>query len=179
MKTLILGGIKSGKSRLAEKLAQDLGVPVTLVATATADDDEMKNRIRKHQRSRPDNWNTIEEPVAIAAVLEQLSGNTSCVVLDCLTLWLTNLLMLSDHGKLEHETSNFLIAAQAFPGTLIIVSNETSMGIVPVGDLTRRFCDESGLLHQALADLCESVILCVAGLPHSIKGNIITTDALN
>lgn len=171
MKTLILGGIKSGKSRMAEKLAQNLDVPVTLIATATADDDEMKNRIQKHQQTRPDNWRTIEEPIAIAAVLKQLSGNTSCVVLDCLTLWLTNLLMLSDQDKLEYEKSSFLIAAQKFPGTLIIVSNETSMGIVPMGDLTRRFCDEAGLLHQALADMSDSVILCVAGLPHYLKSD--------
>lgn len=169
MKTLILGGIKSGKSRLAETLATDSALAVTVIATATADDDEMRLRIAKHRSSRPALWHVIEEPFAVGSELDALNQGGTCVVLDCLTLWLSNLLSAGDERRFEHERSSLLAAVNQFQGRLILVSNETSMGIVPMGELTRRYCDEAGLLHQKLATLCDEVVLVVAGLPQVLK----------
>ena len=172
MKTLILGGIKSGKSRQAEKLALNTARPVTLIATATAQDDEMRLRIQLHRKTRPADWQTIEEPIKLGATLDSIDSDDTCVVLDCLTLWLTNLLLLQDDHAFKNERAHFMKAVESFSAPLIIVSNETSMGIVPMGELSRRYCDEIGLIHQELATLSDTVILSVAGLPHLLKGQL-------
>lgn len=170
MKELILGGVRSGKSRLAEEHALASGLAVTYIATATADDEEMRSRIQHHQSRRPGGWTLVEEPLALAAALRAHAAPERCLLVDCLTLWLTNLLCSDDPQRLETERDALLAVFPELPGQIILVGNETSMGIVPHGELTRRFCDESGRLHQELARLCDRVVLTVAGLPHFLKG---------
>ncbi|BBJ00436.1 adenosylcobinamide kinase/adenosylcobinamide phosphate guanyltransferase [Ferrigenium kumadai] len=170
MKELILGGMRSGKSRLAEQHAQATNLPVTYVATATAQDDEMRQRIAHHQSQRPDHWLLVEEPIALAASLQRHAVDGHCILLDCLTLWLTNLLCLDDEARLRQEVDALLDALPKLPGTVILVSNETGMGVVPLGELTRRYCDEAGRLHQAVAARCDKVVMTVAGLPLVLKG---------
>lgn len=167
--TLILGGMRSGKSRLAEKLAIESQLPVTYIATATAQDEEMRQRIATHREQRPDHWQVVEEPLKLATALSSVTTE-QCILLDCLTLWLTNLLLTDDSSLFAQEREAFLNVLPTLENRLIIVSNETNMGITPMGELSRRYCDEAGRLHQELAQHCDQVILTVAGLPHSLKG---------
>ncbi len=169
MKQLILGGVRSGKSRLAEQHAIATQLPVLYIATAQAQDAEMHERIQHHQTSRPQHWALLEEPLALAQALQTHAAAGQCILVDCLTLWLTNLLCEQDETRLQMETAAFLAVLPALPGEIILVSNETGMGIVPLGELTRRYCDEAGRLHQAVAAHCDSVILTVAGLPLHVK----------
>lgn len=170
MKTLILGGVRSGKSRLAERLAAGSGLPVTYIATATAGDAEMAARIAAHRARRSINRTVVEAPIALAEALRRHARQDACLLVDCLTLWLTNLLMQDDAGVLERERAALLAAVDELPGQLLLVGNETGMGIVPLGELSRRYCDLAGTLHQALAARCERVLLTVAGLPLALKG---------
>ena len=170
MKELILGGMRSGKSRLAEQHAQASGLPVIYLATATVQDDEMRARIAHHQAQRPGHWQLVEEPLALASALQRHAAENHCVLVDCLTLWLTNLLCAEDEARLRREVATLLEVLPGLPGQIILVSNETGMGVVPLGELTRRYCDEAGRLHQAVAQCCELVILTVAGLPLNLKG---------
>lgn len=169
MRELILGGMRSGKSRLAELHAQESNLPVTYVATATAQDDEMRQRIEHHQSQRPGHWQLVEESIALAATLQRHAAAGHCVLVDCLTLWLTNLLCLDDEARLRQEMDALLEVLPTLPGTIILVSNETGMGVVPLGELTRRYCDEAGRLHQAVAARCNKVVMTVAGLPLVLK----------
>jgi adenosylcobinamide kinase/adenosylcobinamide-phosphate guanylyltransferase len=170
MKELILGGVRSGKSRLAEQHALATGLPVTYIATATADDEEMRVRIAHHQAQRSAQWQLIEEPLSLSTALQLAANNDHCVLVDCLTLWLTNLLCVENEVRIQQEIASLLQVLPTLPGHIILVSNETGMGVVPLGELTRRYCDEAGRLHQALALTCERVILTVAGLPLTLKG---------
>jgi len=170
MKKLILGGVRSGKSKLAEQHALASGLSVTYIATATADDAEMRARIAHHQAQRPAHWQLVEEPLALATTLHRHASENHCLLVDCLTLWLTNLLCVEDEQRLQTEVAALLNILPTLPGHIILVSNETGMGVVPLGELTRRYCDEAGRLHQALAATCNQVILTVAGLPLTLKG---------
>lgn len=170
MLQLILGGARSGKSRLAEKLATDTRLPVTYIATSQPLDGEMNERIAHHRARRPADWALVEEPLALARVLRDNAAPGRCLLIDCLTLWLTNLLMLDDPEQLIIERDQLLDSLAALPGEIIFVSNETGMGVVPLGELTRRYVDEAGWLHQALAERCQRVVLTVAGLPLTLKG---------
>lgn len=170
--SLILGGVKSGKSALAERLAISTMLNVTYIATATADDAAMQQRINHHQQHRPSHWHTIEEPIQLAKALTKHCQSNQCVLVDCLTLWLTNLLMQDNEALLQTEITALLETLPNIKGELIIVSNETNMGIMPLGDLTRRYCDEIGLLHQKIATISDTVVLTVAGLPNILKGNL-------
>ena len=170
MNELILGGVRSGKSRLAEQHAQATGLPVTYLATATVQDDEMRARVAHHQAQRPSHWQLVEEPLALASALQRHAAENHCVLVDCLTLWLTNLLCAEDEVRLRREIAALLEVLPGLPGQIILVSNETGMGVVPLGELTRRYCDEAGRLHQGVAQCCERVILTVAGLPLNLKG---------
>ncbi|MBP8185533.1 MAG: bifunctional adenosylcobinamide kinase/adenosylcobinamide-phosphate guanylyltransferase [Pseudomonas sp.] len=170
MRELILGGARSGKSRLAERLAADSGLAVTYIATSQALDGEMSSRIRQHRERRPVAWGLIEEPIALAQVLQQQASAERCLLVDCLTLWLTNLLMLEDDARLSAERDALLDCLSELPGRIILVSNETGLGVVPMGELTRRYVDEAGWLHQAIAERCQRVIFTVAGLPMLLKG---------
>ncbi|VAX06699.1 Adenosylcobinamide kinase / Adenosylcobinamide-phosphate guanylyltransferase [hydrothermal vent metagenome] len=171
MKTLILGGVRSGKSRLAEQYARASGLNITYIATATVQDQPMQQRVDQHRKHRPAEWSLIEEPLALADTLRQQAGAERLLLIECLTLWLTNLLMLKDEGRLEQEREALLQCLPNLPGEIILVSNETGLGIIPLGELSRRFCDEAGVLHQQIAQACDRVILTVAGLPHFLKGN--------
>lgn len=175
MKTLVLGGARSGKSRLAEQLAGKSGLPVTYIATARVQDEEMAARIEHHRQARDAHWQTIEEPVALSDQLKRLSTrkeslNKQCVLVDCLTLWLTNLLCDDQAPPLEAAQQALIETVAAFEGRLIMVSNEVGLGVVPMDVLSRRFVDEAGRLHQQLAQRCDQVIFTVAGLPQYLKG---------
>ena len=171
MITLILGGVRSGKSRLAERLATETNLTVTYIATATAEDDEMHARIATHQDHRPQHWQLVEEPLQLGHALKSNARIGQCMLVDCLTLWLTNLLMANDEHQFEKERTALIKILPLLPGQIIIVSNETNMGVTPMGELSRRYCDEAGRLHQELASLSDNVILTVAGLPQILKGD--------
>lgn len=172
-KTLILGGVRSGKSRLAERLATESRLPVIYIATATGDDDEMRRRIAMHREHRPQHWQVVEEPLQLASVLRRYGSDRHCLLVDCLTLWLTNLLLHADPEYFGVERAALLETLPQVNGRLIMVSNETNMGITPMGELSRRYCDEAGRLHQEIAQICDQAILTVAGLPLILKGNAV------
>jgi len=167
---LILGGARSGKSRLAERLAADSQLDVIYIATSQPLDGELNQRVALHRERRPEHWGLVEEPLALASVLRSQARSDRCLLVDCLTLWLTNLLMLDDAPRLNAEREALLETLSSLPGEILFVSNETGLGVVPMGELTRRFVDEAGLLHQALAERCERVVFTVAGLPMILKG---------
>ena len=150
MQQLILGGARSGKSRLAEGLASGSGLAVVYIATSQPVDGELNQRVAVHRERRPATWGLIEEPVELARVLRDNARPDRCLLVDCLTLWLTNLLMLEDPERLAQERVALLDCLTHLPGEIIFVSNETGLGVVPLGELTRRYVDEAGLLHQEI-----------------------------
>src|SRR5580704_17254745 len=159
MKELILGGVRSGKRRLAEQRARDSGLQVLYIATAiAAGDSELEERVRQHRARRPATWTVVEEPLALGDALRAHASLQRCLVVECLTLWLTNLLCTAS-DRLERERLSLLGSMPALAGDIILVSNETGLGVVPLGVLSRRFVDASGELHQSLAALCDRVTL--------------------
>lgn len=172
MRTLILGGARSGKSALAERLARESGHEVVYVATGQAHDAEMAARIAHHRSSRPPHWHCVEEPWALADVLLAHARPGRCVLVDCLTLWLSNLLGHDDATRFERERAALFDALPLLTGQVLLVSNEVGLGVVPMGELTRRFVDEAGRLHQSLASQCERVLFVAAGLPLVMKGSV-------
>ncbi|MBY4676047.1 bifunctional adenosylcobinamide kinase/adenosylcobinamide-phosphate guanylyltransferase [Marinobacterium arenosum] len=177
MKHLILGGARSGKSRFAEQQAQASGLPVTYIATAQAWDDEMAARIRRHRDDRPDHWRTVEAPLNLADTLQHEARSGQLLLVDCLTLWLTNLLCAENEAQFASERQALLDCLAQLPGQLLLVSNEVGQGIVPDNALARRFVDEAGFLHQALAARCERVSFVTAGIPNVLKDNSIPQTA--
>lgn len=171
MKELILGGARSGKSALAERLALESGLAVSYIATATSGDEEMARRIEHHRARRSPAWKLAEEPLRLAAAMETHAAPDGCLIVDCLTLWLNNLLALEDEILFRNERAALLQVLPNLPGSILLVSNEVGMGIVPLGELSRRFCDEAGRLHQDLARMCDRVVFVAAGLPLVLKGN--------
>jgi len=171
MKELILGGARSGKSVLALQRAQSSGKDVTFIATASAGDAEMAARIARHRAERPAHWALVEEPIALAEVLLEHAAPQRCLLVDCLTLWLSNLLGDDDFDKQRFITQRnaLLHTLPQLPGHLIMVSNEVGLGITPLGEVSRRFVDEAGRLHQQLATLCDRVTFIAAGLPLTLK----------
>lgn len=168
---LILGGARSGKSHYAELRAQSLGLPVVYVATARAEDDEMQARIAHHRAHRPVDWTTIETPLDLAQTIQQHSRVDNCVLVDCLTLWLTNQLL--ENSEHWHEAREQLLnALNQAAGAILLVSNEVGEGVVPLGELSRQFVDESGWLHQQIASVAHRVVRLQAGLPLALKGNL-------
>ncbi len=168
---LILGGARSGKSALAMQRAQSSGKAVTFIATAHAGDAEMAARIEQHRAERPPHWALVEEPVALADVLLTHAAPQHCLLVDCLTLWLSNLLSHADtnHQQFVRQRNALLQILPQLPGHLIMVSNEVGLGITPLGEISRRFVDETGRLHQQLATLCDQVTFVAAGLPLTLK----------
>jgi len=150
-----------------------LGGTVTYLATATANgeesDEEMEKRIRQHQASRPAEWLLVEEPLALADTLKNHCRPGQVVIVECLTLWLSNLLMQPNPDLLAEQVQALLDTLAELPGHIIFVGNETGSGIIPDNALARRYCDEAGQLHQSLAKSCQRVTLTVAGLPLIIK----------
>ena len=169
--TLVLGGARSGKSRYAqhaaEVWAQDRGVVPTFIATATAGDEEMSDRIERHRTDRGADWRTLEAPLALAEALAGLEPRDAAVV-DCLTLWLSN--SMADETGHDQRMAAIIPALAACRARLWLVSNEVGWGIVPDNALARRFRDEAGRLHQAIAETAHEVQLIVAGLPLRLKG---------
>jgi len=180
-RSLILGGARSGKSAYAERLAVESGKEVIYIATASAGDSEMSARIEHHRRQRPAHWTTVEEGLALAAALRTWRSPQRVVLVDCLTLWLSNLLFSDgaqypDVGALTlperfHSERAALLTeiARADAGAVIFVSNEVGMGIVPWGAVSRAFTDEAGRLNQAVAAACDHVAFVAAGLPLTLK----------
>lgn len=173
MSVLILGGARSGKSRYAENLANASSKQVIYIATGQARDKEMAERICRHKRDRPPHWETLEEPLELATVLEVHSHENHCLLVDCLTLWLSNVLF-DQQGELQEaifkqQTQALLDIVPTLQGEVIFVSNEVGSGIVPLDAMSRRFVDEAGLLHQQLAQRCERVVLITAGLAQVLK----------
>lgn len=170
MKELVLGGVRSGKSRYAEQQARASGLRVVYIATAIpSEDPELKERVRRHREHRPADWQTVEEPAVLGAVLRAHAGAERCLLVECLTLWLAHLLTSGSADRLDSERASLLRAVTEIPGHVIVVSNETGLGIVPTGELSRRFLDVAGELHQSLAAACDRVTLVVAGLPQRLK----------
>ncbi|MGB8810444.1 MAG: bifunctional adenosylcobinamide kinase/adenosylcobinamide-phosphate guanylyltransferase [Acinetobacter calcoaceticus] len=170
MLQLILGGARSGKSRLAEQTAISMQLAVTYVATAQALDSEMQSRIAHHQNQRPAHWSLVEEPLFLAKTLQKIDQPNQIILVDCLTLWLTNLLLLDDQNVQEFECEQLIDVLPKLQSEVILVSNETGLGVVPLGEISRRFVDEAGRLHQALGQIADKVVFCVAGFPMILKG---------
>jgi len=166
----LLGGARSGKSSLAEKIAIDSTLEVTYIATAAALDNEMSDRIKQHQNDRPSYWGTIEEEICLARVLSQLNDVKNCIIVDCLTLWMLNLLTLENKTKKELEVDLLIESLSTSKALIILVSNEVGNGVVPMGELSRQFVDESGFLHQRVAKVADRVDFIMAGLPTTLKG---------
>jgi adenosylcobinamide kinase / adenosylcobinamide-phosphate guanylyltransferase len=166
--TLVLGGARSGKSRHAEGLIAALPPPWTYVATAEAGDEEMAARIKSHRERRGAQWRTIEAPRELAKALAACGDGP--VLVDCLTLWLSNLMLAE--ANVEEETAQLEETLAATKGPLVLVANEVGSGIVPSYPLGRRFRDMQGILNQRMAARAERVILMVAGLPLALKGTL-------
>ena len=169
---LILGGVRSGKSRYAQQMASDTGNRVLFLATAEAGDDEMKRRIAKHKSSRPESWRTIEEQMDIAGVLRKNAARADAVIIDCITVWLSNLLMHNEklsEKEMTAEIDRLIDAYEQGEATYIIVSGEVGLGIVPEHPLGRIFRDYLGLANQRLAGKADSVVLMVAGIAMDLK----------
>ena len=181
MRELIIGGARSGKSTLAEKRALESGLQVVYVATAQALDGEMKHRIELHRARRPACWGLVESPLGLATVLQQQAAPGVCLLVDCLTLWLSNLLFAGAAARQAEsgqpvdcplyagEVQVLLELLPQLPGRIIMVSNEVGWGIVPMAAVSRLFADEQGRLNQRVAAVCEKVTLVVAGQPVTLK----------
>ncbi|MBV1872671.1 MAG: bifunctional adenosylcobinamide kinase/adenosylcobinamide-phosphate guanylyltransferase [Gammaproteobacteria bacterium] len=169
MKQLVLGGARSGKSRHAEKLAEKSTKSVFYLATANAGDSEMSSRIALHQQQRPAHWQLIEEELFLAKALQKIDAIDHCILVDCLTLWVSNLLCHNNAQLLAEQKATLINMLPNLKSDIIFVSNEVGHGIVPMGELNRRFVDESGWLHQDLTTACDKVDFVMAGLPLSLK----------
>jgi len=181
MKELILGGARSGKSLLAEKRAAASGLHVIYLATAEARDGEMSRRIAHHRERRPADWGCTEETLHLSAKLRELATPDTCILVDCLTLWLSNLLFAGkaatqaeageavDCPLFNTETQALIDLLPQLPGHIILVSNEVGWGIVPMQPQSRLFADEQGRLNQRVATACDQVTLVAAGLPLKLK----------
>ena len=161
--TLVLGGARSGKSRHAEAIVLREPPPWTYVATAQVFDDEMRERVDVHRARRAEGWRTIEAPIDVAAAL----GSPGPAMVDCLTLWLTNVMLAE--LDVAAETARLEAAVVRRAGVTVLVSNEVGLGIVPDNALARRFRDAAGVLHQRLAARADGVVMMVAGLPLKVK----------
>ena len=179
--TLVLGGARSGKSAFAEQLAGSFRGPVVYIATAAAGDAEMAERIAQHRARRPSSWRTIEAQLALAEALTTHAAAGTCVLVDCLTLWLSNLLFdqkqdypeagpIDPGPQFAHQRDRLLELLPQLPGDIVLVSNEIGFGVTPMGAVSRFFVDEAGRLNQRVAALAQQVRLIVAGCPVAIKG---------
>ena len=167
--TLVLGGARSGKSRYAERLTRESGLERLYIATATAFDDEMTTRIARHRQDRAaDGWLTIEEPLDLAGVLRREAAPERVLLVDCLTLWLNNVMFKGE--DMATAQAGLLAALRDATGPVVLVSNEVGLGLVPETPPGREFRDAQGRLNQAVAALVPSVLFVAAGLPLVLKG---------
>lgn len=165
--TFILGGSRSGKSSFALDCASKLPGSKAFIATAQAFDEEMKERIERHKKERSADWKTFEEPTALPQILSRISEDHDVIIVDCLTLWLSNLIM--NDTAVDADIESLLSAAATCPSCIFIVSNEVGMGIVPENALARRFRDLAGTLNRRVAEIANEVYLVAAGIPLKIK----------
>lgn len=165
--TLVLGGARSGKSRFAEQLLDREPRNRVYLATAEILDDEMADRVRHHRTQRGDAWRTVEAPLDIAAVLTETTDKGDAVLVDCLTLWLSNL--MGAQRDIEVETAQLIAALPQLGGPVVFVANEVGLGIVPDNALARAFRDQAGRLNQRLAAAADQVFFIAAGLPLKLK----------
>jgi adenosylcobinamide kinase/adenosylcobinamide-phosphate guanylyltransferase len=169
---LVLGGARSGKSSYAEKMALHTGLRLYYIATGQALDEEMGRRIASHQKQRQrqsQQWQTVEEPLKLAEVLTQYNQEDKVILVDCLTLWLSNHLLHENRQQWQQEKQALLSVLSQSKAHIILVSNEVGQGIVPLGEINRRFVDEAGWLHQALASVADKVSFVTAGLVQQLK----------
>jgi adenosylcobinamide kinase/adenosylcobinamide-phosphate guanylyltransferase len=167
--TLVLGGARSGKSRHAEGLVLGASPSPVYIATAEAWDEEMRARVAEHRRRRTDRgWTTVEEPLDLAGALAAHATDGAVVLVDCLTLWLTNQMVAE--RDVPAACDALLATLREVPGRVVLVSNEVGLGIVPENRMAREFRDHAGRLHQAIAAEADRVVLVVAGLPMVVKG---------
>lgn len=169
---LIIGGARSGKSGLAQKLAREADGPVLFVATAQAGDEEMRARIAAHQLNRPPEWRTVEEPLAVADAIERGAGDAAAILLDCITLWASNLLLKTEDAEdqLMGQIGAIHDWYRGHEAALIVVTDEVGMGLVPEYPSGRAFRDLLGRANQRLAQVATEVYLMVAGIPIELKG---------
>ncbi|MDQ0327042.1 adenosylcobinamide kinase/adenosylcobinamide-phosphate guanylyltransferase [Rhodopseudomonas julia] len=169
---LVLGGARSGKSAYAERLVEESGLTPVYVATCppSQNDAEMRERIAAHQARRGPAWRTVEEPIALAAVIAREAAPEHALLVDCLTLWLSNILFAEE--DLAARTRELCAALSSAKGPVIFVSNEVGLGIVPDNALARRFRDAQGRLNQEIARSAELVVFMAAGLPLALKGQL-------
>lgn len=168
---LITGGCRSGKSRFALDFANQHFSKKLYLATCEALDEEMAQRIEHHKKMRGPEWQTLEEPIKIVGGIRQYEDGVEVILLDCITLWLSNLLTKGNTDlKIMDEINRFVEMIKQTPASLVIVSNEVGMGIVPVDPLGRRFRDLSGMANQRIAQVAETVIFMVSGIPIFLKG---------
>jgi adenosylcobinamide kinase / adenosylcobinamide-phosphate guanylyltransferase len=170
---LITGGARSGKSRYAEQRATELGPRRLYIATAEANDEEMRQRIEEHKRRRGNDWVTIEEPLQLAETLLAQRAQTDCALVDCLTLWISNLLLRYDVRYAQEQVNQFVERTRQLDFHLVLVTNEVGWGIVPDSPLGRQFRDLSGWANQRLAAAANQVVLVVAGIPMIVKNGIV------
>lgn len=163
----VIGGARSGKSRYAQARAEAAGSAPVFIATAEAFDDEMRERIARHRADRDARWSTVEAPRDLPAAIEALNGAGAIVLVDCLTLWVSNLLLAD--ADIRVAGRQLCDAIARFDGTLILVANEVGLGIVPDNALARAFRDSAGLLNQSVAEVVQEVVLLTAGLPLTLK----------
>jgi adenosylcobinamide kinase/adenosylcobinamide-phosphate guanylyltransferase len=169
---LVLGGARSGKSRFAAGLASKKNKKTAFVATCVPADEEMKQRIAQHRSSRPASWKTFEEAENLAGLIAKINNDFDYILLDCLTLWLSNLLLKGcSEDKIQNEINKMVSCIKKGRAHLIIVSNEVGSGIVPEHKLGRDFRDMAGRIHQSLAHESHDVYLIVSGIPCAIKKN--------
>jgi len=168
---LITGGVKSGKSAYALTLGQELGVKHAFIATATAGDDEMARKIAAHKAERAGRWQTYEEPFDIASVLQRIGHEYSSVIIDCMTLWVSNLLTLHNlaDDEIEAAFSGFVEALKSVACPVIIVTNEVGLGVMPADRLARRYQNQLGAVNRRIAGVSDGIYVMISGIPVKIK----------
>jgi adenosylcobinamide kinase/adenosylcobinamide-phosphate guanylyltransferase len=166
---LITGGARSGKSRYAEERAAGLGARLLYLATGEPGDEEMARRIAEHRKRRGERWVTIEEPLQVRRTLAEHQGKVDCAVVDCLTLWVSNLLIQRGEESVTKATEDLIQGLPQLNFHLLFVTNEVGWGIVPDNSLARQFRDLSGWANQRIAEVVDEVVLMIAGIPFTVK----------
>lgn len=169
--TFVIGGCRSGKSAHAQALAEAIEGKKLYLATCVPNDEEMAERVRFHQEQRGEQWETLEEPIELASAIAKHSGDCDVILVDCLTLWTSNLLLSPDKAPQLDDACRALVQSlKTAHCPVILVSNEVGTGIVPENELARRYRDEAGRINQQIAAVANHVIWMVAGIPVTIKG---------
>lgn len=171
MITLVLGGARSGKSNFAQQLASANQLPVLYIATATVSDNEMAERIAHHQHNRPSEWRVRESPLDLIAVLIEEGKQQQTILVDCLTLWLNNQLFNFPEQNFEQLFEQLITVLSNCSARVIFVANEVGLGIIPMGNISRKFVDEAGRLNQKIAKMASQVFFIAAGLPLALKND--------